>query len=436
MKKLLTIAGLLIVSKSYAQTITLNQAIETGLKHRIELKAQHIETDIARAQNKKLNSTWHPKITFHADARWNTQLQESLIPIGEFGLPGTPPDATRNIAFGAPFTNQLNLNIDQKIFDPKTGYEKRINRNKTSIEVNESAQEEITIKHSITEVYYAVVYNKEKLQLSLKAYERAKVNSETATTKFKAGTLLKNDFNRFVLDLANAKLSYENDLQNYELSLEELRYQLNTTEKVVPAEDIATIISGTILTNSDNIDRRPEIIAEELRKEDNAINRVMENSRYLPAISAYGSLGALQLSNKFNLLKNDSWSSFHYLGIKLSWTLYDGRQGKYNKDEFLQRERINELNIEKLKNDFNYDLKVLVVQLHQAREGMKDAQQNTLLAREIVVTDQLRFKEGVRTSMDLIESEYSLLQTENNYLVQAYNYLVAALKYQKALGNL
>ena len=130
------------------------------------------------------------------------------------------------------------------------------------------------------------------------------------------------------------------------------------------------------------------------------------------------------------------WSSFNYLGIKLSWTLYDGRQGKDNKDEFLQRERINELNIEKLKKDFNYDLRVLEVQLHQAQEGMKDAQQNILLAKEIVVTDQLRFKEGVKTDVDLMESEYSLLQTENNYLVQAYNYLVAAVKYQKALGNL
>ncbi|HEX8574785.1 MAG TPA: TolC family protein [Flavobacterium sp.] len=436
MKKFLIIAGLLIVSKSYAQTITLNQAIETGLKNRIELKTQNIETDIARAQNKQLNSTWHPQIAFDADARWNTKLQQSLIPIGEFGLPGTPPDATRNIAFGAPFNNQLNLNIDQKIFDARTSYERRINRNKTSIEANKSEQEKTNIKQSITEVYYAAVYNKEKLQLSLKAYERAKANSETATTKFKAGTLLKNDLNRFVLDLANAKLAYENDLQNYELSLEELRYQLNTTEKMVPAEDIAMIISGTTPTNSNNIDRRPEIIAEELRKEDNALNRAMENSRYIPAISAYGSYGALQLSQKLDLLKSDNWSSFNYLGIKLSWTLYDGRQGKYNKDEFLQREKINELNMEKLKKDFKYDLKALAVQLHQAREGMKDAQQNIVLAKEIVVTDQLRFKEGVKTSVDLIESEYSLIQTENTYLVQAYNYLVAAVKYQKALGNL
>jgi outer membrane protein TolC len=162
----------------------------------------------------------------------------------------------------------------------------------------------------------------------------------------------------------------------------------------------------------------------------------MENSRYLPAISAYGSYGALQLSNKFNLLERDNWSSFNYLGIKLSWTVYDGRQGKHNKDELLQRERIHELNIEKLKKDFSYDLKVLAVQLHQAQEGMKDAQQNILLAREILVIDQLRFKEGVKTGVDLIESEYSLIQTENNYLVQAYNYLVAAVKYQKALGNL
>ncbi|HEU4497314.1 MAG TPA: TolC family protein, partial [Flavobacterium sp.] len=306
----------------------------------------------------------------------------------------------------------------------------------TLIEANELEQEKTDIKQSITEVYYAAVYNKEKLQLSSKAYERAKANSETATTKFNAGTLLKNDLNRFVLDLANAKLTYENDLQNYELSLEELRYRLNTAEKVVPAEDIATIISGTILANSNNIDRRPEIIAEQLRKEDNALNRAMENSRYLPTISAYGSLGALQLSDKFDLFKNNTWSSFNYLGLKLSLTLYDGRQGKLKKEEFLQREKINELNIEKLKKDYSYDLKALEVQLHQAQEAMKDAQQNIVLAKEIVVTDQLRFKEGVKTSVDLIEAEYSLIKTENTYLVQAYNYLVAAIKYQKALGNL
>lgn len=109
---------LLLFHISSAQTLTLPEAIELGLKNRSELKTQALQLQLDQEQDAKIKTSWLPQVSASGDLRYYAILQKSVLPIGEFGLPGISPDATTTVAFGVPFNTSVGIDASQKIFDP------------------------------------------------------------------------------------------------------------------------------------------------------------------------------------------------------------------------------------------------------------------------------------------------------------------------------
>jgi outer membrane protein TolC len=57
---------------SFAQKITLNEAIQKGIENRIELKTQALNIEIANSENDKIKAKWLPQVSASGDVRWNT----------------------------------------------------------------------------------------------------------------------------------------------------------------------------------------------------------------------------------------------------------------------------------------------------------------------------------------------------------------------------
>jgi outer membrane protein len=76
---------------SFAQKITLNEAIQKGIENRIELKTQALNIQIASSENNKIKAKWLPQVSASGDVRWNTQLQTTVLP---FALPGSTESQT------------------------------------------------------------------------------------------------------------------------------------------------------------------------------------------------------------------------------------------------------------------------------------------------------------------------------------------------------
>ena len=135
--KLAAFAFILIFSGLDAQKITLEEATRRAIDHRQELKTQALQIRIAAAQNDRLRAGWLPQVSASADLRWNTQLQTNILPIGEFGIPGIPPGATREVAFGTHFNNLLGIQADQKIYDGHRKIDRALNDAATESEQNQ-----------------------------------------------------------------------------------------------------------------------------------------------------------------------------------------------------------------------------------------------------------------------------------------------------------
>ncbi len=419
---------------TYAQTITLDEAIAQGLRNRPELKAQEVQIRIAEGEKDKLRAQWLPQLSASADLRWNTELQTSVLPIGQFGLPGVPSDATQEIQIGVPFNNALGVQAEQKIYDANRRIDRQINAAQVESRQIALSQETRDIRFAITEAYYAAVFNREKRELARQALDRAQLNLRTAENQLQAGAALPNDVDRLALDVSNAQLALKKVEQDYALSVKRLQYQMGAAPdgSLQLSENVAALLTDTVLLVN-RIEQRPEILSENIALRLNALNREKQLARRLPTVSAYGNYTLLQLSETFNPVAADTWFPYSFIGVKASVPIFDGRQASLSAREFALRQDVNRYNLDRLRANFNFEATAQASAMEQARLDVQESLKNVALARQLLSTDQLRFEQGVLKQTDLKNSEFALQTAENNYLNAVYAYLVARLNYEKTL---
>ena len=418
---------LFIFDKVYTQNLSLSEAIEIGIKNRTEIKTGSLLLQSEQMKNDKIKASWLPQFSVAGDFRYNAILQQSVLPIGEFGIPGVGQDATTTVAFGVPFNTSVGVDVNQKIFDPNKKIDKKLNINAVNNQSIEIEKQKKDIRYVITEAYYQVVFQKEKVTFSEQAVSRAEVNLENVKTRFASGTALANDVDRLSLDLSNALIAARKAQQDYTFAIEQLKYRMNVGKdtKVEISETIQSMIQSGDLQQAETSPVNTSILKEKIAMNNNELLAQKATRQFVPTISAYGNLSLLAL--------NENVYPFSYVGIRTTMLLYDGKQSNLAKQDYLLKQRINQLNIDQLTSDLDFEVRSARKSLEQAQLDLEESEKNVNLARQVYKTDVFRFEKGNLVLSDLKNSEFTLQNTENNYLTAAYNYLMAALKLDKVL---
>jgi len=420
---------LLLSSASFAQVpVSLEQAIQQAQTNRLELTNQQLQTQLAGSDEARRRATWLPQITAGADARINTQIQRNIIKNAPFA---NGQDVI--LRFGTRSNNILNVQAEQKVYDAQSRIDRSINR--LSVESQQAALEKLRIDlwQQVTEAYYQAVLNREKIRLSADAVARAQSYLDAAQTRLNAGTLLPTDFERFVLDLSNARLTLRNDQRDYVLSLDNLQHRINTPQSVVPADSLTALFAPPADTLSGE---RIELKQEALNRQVNLLNERKEKARLAPVVSAYGAYFAQQFNDVFNPFQGGTWFPYNYVGVRLSVPIYDGRQTRINRQDYVTRAQINQNTIQQFRNDFDYEARQALNTVTQARDNLAETRRNIEQARQILAVDRVRFDAGTLLLADFRNSEYLLQQAETNYLRAVYDALLGQLQLRKALGQL
>ncbi len=436
MKYLLLIILFCISKNTFSQqnTYTLAQAIDFGLKNRKDLQNQTISVTIQENEIQKIKSRNMPKVDASLDTRYNTQLQTSVIPAGVFGA-----DA-RNVRFGTDFNTLLGVSATYDVYNPNVRTDKEIALKNIETEKLNIQKTQIDIKQSITQAYYQVLLNQEKLKFTKENQARTQKYLQEGEVKKANGTILQTDLDKLTLDVENVALTMAEDEKNIELSKQYLANQMGTTEKVEISEDMSVFITQITTQNLQfdpkNTDNRIEIQQEKARIAQFEANINKQNKSIFPTVSLYGNFNLQNLSNQFEPFNVDKWFPFSYIGAKVNFNIFDGFQRKYNKEEYFLKIKQSQNTQEKLKNDYNYELQSALTELKNISQKLTNAKQNILLAQKVLDVDNTRQKEGKITPAELKNTEYALQTAQNNLITQYYNFLLAKLKYQKAVGEL
>lgn len=414
----------------FAQTpLTLQQAITQGLQNRKDLQNQTLALQINENEIQKINARALPKVDASFDARYNAQLQTNVIPAGVFGA------EARNVQFGTKFNNLLAVNASYDVYNPNTASDKKIALQNIEIEKVNLQKIQIDLKNAITQAYYSVLLNQEKVKFSRENLARTEKYWEEGKVKFANKTILQIDLDKLVLDKENAQMIAEEDAKNLALSKLYLANQIGVENSVEISETMDNFMQNALPAAPKGIDNRVELKQEQSRIMLYQANIEKQNKATLPTVSLYGNWSAQNQSNNFSLIGKNTWFPISYIGAKVSVNIFDGYQKRYNKQEYTLRIQQSQNTISKWRNDYNYEMQSALTEMQNIAQKLTNAKNNITLAKNVLEVDNVRFKEGKITSAELKNTEYSLLNAQNNLITQYYNFLIAQLKYQKAIGE-
>jgi OMF family outer membrane factor len=412
-----------------AQTLTLNQCVDTALLYNRNIKIAQQDALIAGEKNLEAKSTLLPKLTGFADYRYYTDLPYQIMPQEAFG---GPAGTYKEIQFGVPQNLSTNLQLAMPLFNPTAL--SAIKSTRIANELSE-IQKRKTDEDAVMEVSNAY-YNAQVLLNQLAFMDSNIINTnnlvQTTTLLYQQQIAKGTDVDRLKLQLQQLATQRSTISSQHQQVLNALKFlmgkpisdsievQLNETS-VVEADFQPKITTDILL-----IDKKMEFSQSELSG--------LKNSR-LPSLNAYGVYG----TNGFGTTGTNSFFNFHpigYVGAQLSVPLFNGMVTKHKIDG--KKIEVNKTIIQKdiLTEKVHLDLVNAEMQFNLANTTIATVNTQIELAKKIYNNTVLQNQQGMATITDLLLADNSLRESQQNYIVALINLRRAELEYKRVTGNL
>lgn len=419
-----------------SQTLQLEEIKNLALKNRLEIREQTLQMELASRANAKIKAQWLPQIAASGDVRWNTQLQTSVIPIGEFGIPGLPTDAIQEVKFGLPFNNLFSLNAEQKIFDATRRIQEAINgENVRHAELNLWEQEQ-SIKQHVTEQFFSAMYYREHLLIAQYKVARAEEKLLLVRAQVQQGTALPTHLERVELDIRQASRAVERAEMEYLQAQKELGYATGQDQNIVPVESLTELIDKQKSWELQAMSKpSAKTQAEQLQITLNGLNAELEAKRALPTIQAYANYALLQLSDVPNPVAKNSWFPYNFIGVKAQWTIFDGHYRRKVREDYLSKQQINQLKLQRQQREQEQAIQKARHQMALAALTITEIQAQLAVEKNMLAEEQVRYNQGTSLLTVLDSVEQNVRQSEDDFLQSVYDWLKALLQLRQAMGD-
>ncbi|MFZ4547499.1 MAG: TolC family protein [Bacteroidales bacterium] len=412
-----------------AQTLSLNQCVDTTLLYNRNIIIAQQDALIAGEKNLEAKSTLLPKLTGFADYRYYTDLPYQIMPQEAFG---GPAGTYKEIQFGVPQNLSTNLQLAMPLFNPTAL--SAIKSTRIASELSE-IQKRKTDEDVVMEVSNAY-YNAQVLLNQLAFMDSNIINTnklvQTTTLLYQQQLAKGTDVDRLKLQLEQVLTQRSTVSSQHQQVLNALKFLMGK-----PISDsIEVQINETTLdettfqpkTTTDIllIDKKMEFSLSELSG--------LKNSR-LPSVNAYGVYG----TNGFGTTGTNSFFNFHpigYVGAQLSVPLFNGMVTKHKIDG--KKIEVNKTIIQKeiVTEKAHLDLVNAEMQFNLANTTIATVNTQIELAKKIYNNTVLQNQQGMATITDLLLADNSLHESQQNYIVALINFRRAELEYKRVTGNL
>ncbi len=422
------------------ESYNLDGCIKYAIQNSELLKKNNLDVLSAEQTIKQTNATGLPQISARMGFTDNIVIQKNVIPGNTFPINPTPEPLA--LAFGAKFTSNASINVEQLIFDFSYLIGLQASRVYKDLSVKVIAQNKIDIIEKVTKGYYAVLINDERMKLIDANLLRVDTLLKYTQALQKNGLAEKIDVLRLEVTLNNLKTQKDQIVALQDFSKKLLKFQMGMPVKdsLILQGNIREVVLG--VDNLQNIEadftQRAEYDLLETNRKAQLLTIRYNKSLGYPSLRGNFAYGANTGSNNFSDLTqfNKRYFSFAYYGLSLNIPIYDGGRRKAG----VQKSRID---LAKVEEDIKIFKKVTDFQVEQAKfniiNSLKDLdiqKKNMELAGEISRIAQAKFKGGTGTYIEIIDAENTFKQAENAYFTAYYNAIIAKVDLDKALGKL
>lgn len=421
-------------------TMSLDECLQMALSNNENLKNSLLEENVSRMTSREYLSVGFPQISFETGLKYNFEIQKSLIDISKF-MPGVPEGTEQEVSFGQKYDGIMDLGISQMIFNGS--YFVGLAASKALIELSEkqSFRAKNDLIESVKKAYYVVLNTKERLILVNSNLERIKSLLNDTEILYKNGFVEKLDVDRIKVSYNNLNAEKIKADRLYDLSLSVLKFQIGypVNDKLSvkgSIEDVTLSVNDYDIQSFEYSDRIEHSILntnKRLKSYDLKNNR----SQFLPQIYANLNYGYNTSSSEYDLFFNSNrWKNYGTVGLQIIVPIFDGfnKRSKINRSKIVVQQVENQIKF--LERSIDLQINQNFIELKNAIQSLNISKENLVLANEVYNVSEKKYKEGVGSNLEVLDSNNSLKTAQTNYYNAYYQAIISKINLDKTLGIL
>jgi outer membrane protein TolC len=422
--------AILVTANSFAQDLTLNEAIQIGLENNYSVKIVRNSASMADNNNTLGNAGFLPILTVGAAQNYTTQNAEQ-----QFITDPNPRviDAAKSDAFSSNATLSWTIFDGLQMFAAKSRLEEleRIG----FLNIEKAIQNTI---RDISVAYYTIILERDRLNILDSSLLLSRDRLSIAKSKYEVGNASKLEYMTAQVDYnadITAKLRQEEMVLQARIELNRLLNRDLEVQFVVRGQiDVDTTLVMENLVQ-DAMAKNPDL--QILR------NNISVSSLSLKEIKAER-LPTISLNANYNYNKSNSQAGFlisnqtngYSYGASASWNLFNG----FTVNKRAQNARIqmstNEMVLQDLQNQLNATLLRTYSHYTFNMKLLSLEQENYLVARENSSIAFERYRLGNSNALELREAQLQSVQAAGRLIDASYNTKLAELDLLMLSGNI
>lgn len=415
--------------------LTLEQAISLALERNRDVLIAEQDRYKADAQIGEAKSGAFPQVSFSGQYARNVKTPVLFLPPGS---PFNTSGSVMTIKLGSDNAYTAGLQLSQTLFSPKLG---------TAIDIAEDYQafteksyegttQDVVL--GVKKAFYAVLLAQRLVDVSQEGLEVAKANYENVKSLYRHGAAAEYDFLRAEVQVASTEpmlIQAENNLELAKNALKNMLAVDLNQEIQVKGDFIFTETPPDLMqqANIAALEKNPTIQQLSLQESILQKNVDIERADYFPTLSLFGSYQWQTQDNSFRI-RDYTWAQSLIVGVQVSYSLFNGfRTSSRAEQASIDRQKVQ---YTRLKAEEGLKIQILQAQLkmEEARKRIAAQEKSISQAEKALTIAQTRYKSGVGTQLELLDTQAALTRTQTNYAQGVYDYLIAKADWERAVG--
>ena len=406
--------------------VNLQQAVEYSLIHQPVIQQSLVDQEITEATIKSKLADWYPQLNFHYALQHNFVVQTAVI-------------GGNTIKLGTDNTSSAQFTVSQTIFDRDV-----LLASSTRARVRRQAQQntsssKIEIAAAVSKAFYDVLASEQQIKVSAENINRIQRSLKDAYSQYQAGVADKTDYKRATIGLNNAQALKKTNEELLKAKMENLKSLMGYPDSVNLEIDYDSLqmekeVYFDTLQHADVTDR---IEYRQLETQRSLLEANLKYNRwsFLPSLSANGAYNFNYQNNSFSKLYNANYPN-SFAALSLNFPIFQGGKRRADIQAAQWELQRNRLDIINLKNNVNAEFTAAISNYKGNLANYIALKENLALATEVYDVIQMQYRSGIKTYLEVINSETDLRTAQINYYNALYNLLASKIDVQKALGQI
>ena len=435
----LLVFQILFLENIFAQeneiVLTIEKAVSIALQENYDMQLSQLDIQKADAQITEAYAGAFPELKLNAQYTRNLKSPVLFLPPN---TPFNPGPSTQTLSLGADNSYNVGVSLSQTIFDPRLGTAISIAKKYSEYTdlTTQATKDEVIA--TVKKTFYNVLLSEKLVDVNQKSFEVAKANYENTRLLYEQGVASEYDYLRAEVQLANVEPSLIEAKNVFELSKNNLKnllsLNLETKIKVAGQFDVEKVSPELLLKGDEFLKKyNPTLLGLSVQQSILEENVDIEQAAYWPKLSAFGNYNWQAEDNTFKF-SNYNWANTITVGLQISYPIFDGfkRGAKIEQAEI--GVRVLEVNKKQIESGLEISLLQAKLNMEEALDRIKAQEKSVQQAERTVEIAQTRYKNGVGTQLEILDTQNSLTQTRINYERAVYDFLIAKTEFEKTLG--